>query len=126
MSCAPSWMPEPSNTSRAAQREVYGGQTTTSGPRRPMPASTNAAHSSRVSAIVLFSFQLPAITCRRTRLSSLGLVQKRGDAGQFLALEEFEGGAAAGGDVAHLVGQAHLLDGGGGVAAADDGGGAGP
>ena len=33
-----------------------------------------------------------------------------GDAGQLLALEVLERSAAAGGDVGHLVAQAHLLD----------------
>ena len=44
--------------------------------------------------------------------------QQRGDAGQGLALEELERGAAAGADVAHLLGEAELLDGGHRVAAA--------
>ena len=43
------------------------------------------------------------------------------DAGEHLALEELEGGAAAGGDVRHLVGEAGLLNRRDGVAAADDG-----
>ena len=42
------------------------------------------------------------------------------DARQLLALEELEGGPAAGRDVGHLVGQAVLLDGRDRVAAADD------
>ena len=43
------------------------------------------------------------------------------DAGQRLALDELERGAAAGADVGHLVGQPELLDRRHGVAAADDG-----
>mmetsp|Transcript_33715 Transcript_33715/g.107745 ORF Transcript_33715/g.107745 Transcript_33715/m.107745 type:complete len:231 (+) Transcript_33715:307-999(+) len=55
--------------------------------------------------------------------SFLGVIEG-GDAGEFLAFKEFEGGAAAGGDVGHLVGEAGLFDGGDGVAPADDGDGA--
>ncbi len=43
--------------------------------------------------------------------------------GSFFAFEEFEAGAAAGGDVGDLVGYAGLVDGRDGVAAADDGNG---
>ena len=53
------------------------------------------------------------------------LVGEGFDAGEFAAAQEFEGGAAAGGDVRDLVGNAGLVDGGYGIAAADDGGGAG-
>src|ERR1035438_9456272 len=42
-------------------------------------------------------------------------------AGEFFAFEEFEAGAAAGGDVGDLVCYAGLVDGGDGIAAADDG-----
>src|SRR6185436_605934 len=42
------------------------------------------------------------------------------DAGEHLALEELEGGAAAGGDVRDLAGHARLLHRGGGVAATYD------
>merc|ERR1711966_461940 len=45
------------------------------------------------------------------------------DAGEHLALEELEGGAAAGGDVRHLVGEAGLLNRREGVGADDVGGG---
>ena len=48
------------------------------------------------------------------------LIRQRFDAGEFLAFEEFEAGAAAGGDVGDLVGYAGLVDGGDRVAAADD------
>src|SRR3990172_10015089 len=44
---------------------------------------------------------------------------ERLEARQLAALDELERGAAAGGDVAHLGGEAHLLDGGGAIAAAD-------
>merc|ERR1719178_577863 len=49
---------------------------------------------------------------------------ERGDAGQHLALEELEGGAAASGDVAHLGSEPGLVHGRDGVAAAHNGGGA--
>src|SRR5262245_57522345 len=52
-----------------------------------------------------------------------GVVQQI-DALELLSLQHFQGCAAAGRDVGHLVGQAELLDGRGGVAAADDAGGA--
>src|SRR5436309_1463156 len=46
------------------------------------------------------------------------------DCREVAVLQELQRRAAAGGDVADLVGEAELLDGGGGVAAADDRGGA--
>ncbi len=49
------------------------------------------------------------------------LVRQRFHAGEFLAFEEFEAGAAAGGDVGDLVGYAGLVDGDDRIAAADDG-----
>jgi len=52
------------------------------------------------------------------------LLVERGNAGQHLALQQLQRGAAAGGDVAHLLRDAGLLHGGHGVAAADDGDGA--
>ena len=48
------------------------------------------------------------------------IVQAR-DAGEHFAFKEFEGSAAAGGDVGHLIGKAELLRGRRAVAAADDG-----
>ena len=44
---------------------------------------------------------------RRRRLPLC--IQQTGDAGQFLAFQELQGGAAASGDVGHLVGIAQLL-----------------
>ncbi len=49
-----------------------------------------------------------------------GAVHQSGNAGEGLALEEFEARAAAGGDMAHLVAEAELIDRGSGIAAADD------
>ena len=58
------------------------------------------------------------------RIETIRLLVGQGfDAGQLLAFEELEAGAAAGGDVGDLVGYAGLVDGGDRVAAADDGGG---
>ena len=48
------------------------------------------------------------------------LVFEAGDAGEDFAFEEFEGGAAAGGDEGHLVAELGFLDGLHAVAAADD------
>ena len=53
-------------------------------------------------------------------LKKSGLLDN-GDAGQLLALQILQRGAAAGGDMGHLVGIAQLLYCGRGVAAADDG-----
>ena len=55
-----------------------------------------------------------------SRIRQLFLVEA-GNAGQLLALQELQGGAAAGGDVGHLVRKAQLLHSRRGVAAADDG-----
>ena len=52
-------------------------------------------------------------------------VQQAGNTGQLLAFHELQGGAAAGGDVSHLVGVAQLLHSGCAVTAADDGDGVG-
>ena len=49
------------------------------------------------------------------------LVLQTSNAGQFQTFQELQGGAAAGGDVGDLVGEAQLLAGSCGVAAADDG-----
>merc|ERR1719424_1671192 len=58
--------------------------------------------------------------CHSHREGRLGVLE-RGHAGQDLTLEELERGAAAGGDVRHLLREASLLDSRDGVAAADDG-----
>ena len=56
-----------------------------------------------------------------TRLDLVKSINTRED----LALEELEGSTAAGGDVAHLVGKAELLNSRDGIATANDGAGAG-
>ena len=70
-------------------------------------------------------FQIHSGSDSFVRLYRFLRVEQAGHAGQLLALHELQGGAAAGGDVAHLVGVAQLLDGSRAVAAADDGDGAG-
>ena len=49
------------------------------------------------------------------------LIVQTSDTGEYLAFEQFKRSAAAGGDVAHLVGKTELLDGCRGIAAADNG-----
>ena len=49
-----------------------------------------------------------------------GSVVEGGHAGQHLAFQQFEAGAATGGDVGHLFGQTGLLHSSHGVTAADD------
>ena len=78
----------------------------------------------------IFHFRLPVKSASPFRWARAGprscpgsslFIQQAGYAGQLFALQEFQAGAAAGGDVGHLVGIAQLLHGGRGVAAADDG-----
>ena len=57
----------------------------------------------------------------RGKHSEILFVEQAGNTGQLFALQKFKRGAAAGGDMSHAVGHAHLLGGGGGVAPADDG-----
>ena len=92
------------------------------------PAAPFLISSTRATAseVVLYIFQLPAISLRicsrdRHQIPPSLLAQVSVDARQLLALEELERGAAAGRDVGDLVGEAVLLDGRDRVAAADDG-----
>src|ERR1017187_3769504 len=71
------------------------------------------------SYFVISNFRYPFGTSSCPTSVRLFLVQNL-DRRHGLAFEVFQAGATAGGDVAHLLGQAHLLDGRGAVASADD------
>src|SRR6266436_3576085 len=137
--------------SKAVEIAVNGGATTMSQCSAFETSGRNEEKNARVSASVLYIFQLPAIT--RRRICASGKKEKdnaetprpgRGkrrmqrlrreegdsfvgegfDAGEFASAEEFEGGAAAGGDMRNFVGNAGLMDGGYGITATDNGSGA--
>src|ERR671914_2563063 len=91
----------------ASRRDVKGGQMTTSTPG----GGSNAAQKASVSEGVLYIFQLPAISTSRLR--------DHRDAGELLALEKLERGAAPRRNPVDPLGQAELLDGADRVAAAD-------
>src|SRR5690349_8901077 len=119
--CAKSWMELPASASLTLDSAVNGGATATwiCDSRRCLSSRTSAT----ASAVVLCIFQFPQTNFRRgmhtSRSSSEEILFVEDlHAGEVAALEEFEGGAAAGGDVGDLVGEAHLGDGGRGVAAA--------
>src|SRR5579884_3620421 len=119
---APSSNGLPAMVSRTAVSPVKGGHSTTSTRPGSPSASTMARASSRPSSTVVFIFQLPATMGRRISLfiHYSSLVVQRGDAGQRLAFQELQRGAAAGGDMGHFAGQAERLDRRDRVAAADD------
>src|SRR6202011_5488297 len=64
-SCAPTAILLPRVASTAAEIAVNGGAITMSQRRAPPTNGTNAEKNARVSACVLYIFQLPAITRRR-------------------------------------------------------------
>src|SRR5258708_2539635 len=143
-------MAEPFTASTAAGIAVNGGATTMSQCVAAATSGRNEEKNARVSASVLYIFQLPAITRRRMRPSredkdnaetprpgrgrrraqsirreeGLSFIGKGFDAGELASAEKFERSSAAGGEVRDLVRDAGLMDGGDGVTAANDGGGA--
>ena len=113
----------PRAASTAAASAVNGGATTMSQFVDAAPqAGESASKNARVSACVLYIFQLPAIT-RATLYVSL-IVGERFDPGSF-ARQKFERCAAASRNVGNLVCHAGLMHGGNRVPAADDGSGPG-
>src|ERR1700675_2442421 len=137
---------DPLADSTAAGIAVKGGATTMSQCLAAATSGRNEEKNARVSASVLYIFQLPAMTRRRMEASGEnkdnretprpGRGRRRGqrthgeerrsfvgegfDAGEFASAEKFEGGTASGGDVRDLVREAALMDCGDGVTAADD------
>src|SRR5712692_3342956 len=130
-------MLEPFTASTAVEIAVNGGATTMSQCFEAATSGRNEEKNARVSASVLYIFQLPAITRRRMKASreekdnaeTLRTQRKRReerrsfvgegfDAGEFASAEKFKGGAAAGGDVGDFVRDAGLMNRGYGVAAA--------
>src|SRR5436305_3780222 len=101
---------------------VNGGSTTTSMSDRRFSGRLKANFwvSAMASRWLRFIFQLPAIRGLRRSTGMSG--SQRFDAGQFLALQVLQGGAAAGGDVPEggLV-EAELANRRGRVPATDDG-----
>src|ERR1700674_2824660 len=111
-------MLEPFAASTAVRTAVNGGATTMSQCFAPVTSGRNEEKNVRVSASVLYIFQLPAITRRRMKASDRrkdnaetvrtqrfrrekreSFVGEGFDAGEFASGEKFEGCAAASGDV---------------------------
>src|SRR5258707_10173011 len=109
---------EPFAHSNAVDMAVNGGATTTSQCFELATSGRKEVKNARVSASVLYIFQLPAITRRRIKASketkdsagTLGTQRVRRerqesfvgeglDAGKFASAEKFEGGAGTRGDV---------------------------
>src|SRR5882724_3329047 len=128
--------------SAAAEMAVKGGATMMSQCLEFATSGVKAEKNARVSASVLYIFQLPAITRRRIRRpprtkrtgrnacptrareSACSFVGEGFDAGELASAEKFEGCAAAGRDVGDFVREAGLMNGCDRIAASDDGGGA--
>src|SRR6267142_5343847 len=124
--------------SAAAEMAVKGGATMMSQCLEFATSGVKAEKNARVSASVLYIFQLPAITRRRmprppkikrtgrnacptrARESACSFVGEGFDAGELASAEKLEGSAAAGRDMGNLVGNTGLVNGGNGIAASDD------
>src|SRR5882724_2338813 len=127
----------------AVEMAVKGGATMMS---QCLEFATNGAKvekNARVSASVLYIFQLPAITRRRmtrpprarrtgrnacptrAKESVCSFVGQSFDSGKFASGEKFKGSAASGGDMRDFVREAGVMNGCDGVAAADNGSSAG-
>src|ERR1700694_1053191 len=132
-------MLEPFAVSTAVEIAVNGGGTTMWQCFAPVTSGRNEEKNARVSASVLYIFQLPAITRRRIESSrerkdnaeTLRMQRVRReeresfvgegfDAGEFASAQEFEGGAASGRDVRNFVCNTGLMDRGDGVTTPDD------
>src|SRR6267378_623693 len=129
----------PFAASAAVEMAVKGGATIMSQCLEFATNGVKAEKNARVSASVLYIFQLPAITGRRmtrpprirrtgrnacptrAKESVCSFVGEGFDAGEFASAEKLEGSAAAGRDMGDLVGNTGLLDGGNRIAASDDG-----
>src|SRR5882762_4275538 len=130
---------EPFAASTAVEIAVNGGATTMSQCFTFETSGRKEEKNVRVSASVLYIFQLPAITRRRMtrppRIRRTGrkacptrakefvysFVGESFDAGEFASAEKLEGSAASGRDMGNLVGNTGLVDGGNRIAASDDG-----
>src|SRR6266403_938665 len=133
----------PFAASAAVEMAVKGGAIMMSQCLECATSGVNAEKNARVSASVLYIFQLPAITRRRmpvppktkrtgrnacptrAKESVCSFVGESFDSGKFASGEKFEGSAAAGGDMGDVVREAGPMNGCDGVAASDDGSSAG-
>src|SRR6267142_4314059 len=133
----------PFDASAAAEMAVKGGATMMSQCLEFATNGVKAEKNARVSASVLYIFQLPAITRRRMirppRLRRTGrnacptrakesvcsFVGESFDSGKFAPGEKFKGSAAASGDMGDFVREAGVMNGCDGVAASNDGSSAG-
>src|SRR6202171_6181230 len=123
----------------AVEIAVNGGATTMSQCFAAATSGRDEEKNARVSASVLYIFQLPAITRRRIESSRErkdnaetlrtqrvrreereSFVGEGFDAGEFASAQEFEGGAASGRDVRNFVCNTGLMDRGDGVTTTDD------
>src|SRR5882724_8826323 len=128
--------------SAAAEMAVKGGATMMSQCLEFATSGVKAEKNARVSASVLYIFQLPAITRRRmprppkikrtgrnacptrARESACSFVGEGFDTREFASGKKFQGSAAAGGDMGDFVREAGLMNGCDGVATTDNGSGA--
>src|SRR5882762_9634530 len=133
----------PFAASTAVEMAVKGGATMRSQCLESATSGVKAEKNARVSASVLYIFQLPAITRRRmarppkvrwtvgnayptrAKESVCSFVGEGFDSGKFASSKKLQGSAAAGGDMGNFVGEAGLMNGCDGIAAADDRSGAG-
>src|SRR6266481_3122062 len=133
----------PLAASAAVEMAVKGGATMMSQCLEFATNGVKAEKNARVSASVLYIFQLPAITRRRmtrpprirrtgrnacptrAKESMCSFVGESFDSGKFAPGEKFKGSAAAGGDMGNFVREAGLMNGCDGVAASDNGSSAG-
>src|SRR3954454_2453319 len=116
MFCASTWTSDPPSASTVAASAVNGTHRASSTPFPIGSRDRSRCTYSRASDAVLYIFQLPAMYWRRA-----SRIVERLHAGERLALEQLERRAAAGREVAHLVGEAEAHERGRGIAAADDG-----
>src|SRR5713101_6291097 len=105
--CAAMAMFEPRAACAAAASPVKGGATTMSQCVAPAASGRKASKNARISAWVLYIFQLPAITGRR--MGGFSAVGQSFHARQFSSAQEFDGSAAASGNVGDLRSQTALV-----------------
>src|SRR2546428_12802128 len=108
-------MADPCSACFTAERAVKGGATATCA-AAPSSFCRSSRMSCTASPAVLCIFQLPQTNLRLERMSSPrtepgARIIEHLDSRQLAPLEELQRGAAAGVDVRHIVGHAHLGDG---------------
>src|ERR1700722_3071552 len=112
--------------STAAEMAVNGGATTMSQKLASATSGANAAKNARASAMLLYIFQLPAITRRLIKLSScpsvLLFLSKRFNARKLAPAEKFQRSSATSGNMRNLTSHAGPVDRGNRVPSPNNGG----